>query len=227
MAERPTTAELETWRVAELPDDFADRVLARLDEAGPSTDDAMPIDADDGREPISPMRTLPRPRPRATASLGIVGIAAAAALLLLWLLRPAPPVPPAPPSSVALAITTPSSPPASGLDPAALRRTLDIQLIGYARLCYEAFVVSSGVVASGQLLLELEIVRRDGRGVVSRAEFDPISELDDPMLRDCILDRARGLVFDPPQGDAPVELEVPFEFQDPWAPAAVATDDHS
>jgi hypothetical protein len=218
MTEQPTPSELETWRVAELSDDFADRVLARLaDEAAIGDDANMPDATHEDRQPVPPLRALSRPRPSSTERLGFVCIAAAAALALLWLLRPAPPVPGSPPPRVPVAIAPPILAEGTGLDREAIRRTLGSQFNGYARLCYEALAISSGHPVSGQLLLHLDVVRSGGRGVVTRAELDSISELEDPVFRECILARARTLAFDPPHGDAPVEIVLPLEFQDPWA----------
>lgn len=210
MAERPTMSELQSWRVAELPDDFADRVLARMDEVRTLADDAS--------ESHDPVRLGPPSSRSRTRRVGIVGIACAAgsALLVLWLLRPAPP-PPAPVSTrAAVSVAEPRLPPAAGLTREAIARTLDEQLLPRARLCHDA-LIDTGTVGSGQLILELDVTRRGGRGVVTRAEFDRASELDEPAFRTCLLDRAWALRFEPPDGDEPVEVVVPLEFHDPWA----------
>lgn len=215
MVERPTMAELESWRVEELSADFAERVLARMDDGVAFEDDAIvPITDPDEAS----VRVTPTPRPRARRA-GVVALAcaAAAAALVLWLLRPVPPSPAPPPPRVTVSIAEPALPAADGLDGETTRRALNERLLPHVRLCYDVFA-SNSTFASGQMILELDVVRRDGRGVVTRAEFDPVSELDDPTFRDCILTRARVMVFDPPRGDAPLELVVPLEFEDPWAP---------
>ncbi|HWB79199.1 MAG TPA: hypothetical protein VG755_29765 [Nannocystaceae bacterium] len=194
MTERPTSADLETWRVADLSDGFADRVLARLYEL-------------DERERVEPTRALPRPR--RTGGVAIACAAVAAALLLLWLLRPAPPVVV---ELRALEIAFPSALEEPGLTRASIRRTLHEQLVPGIELCYEGLQLND-IDAQGQIILELEVVRRGDRGVVARAAFDPISELEQPLFRNCVMDYVNLLAFDPPVGDDPVEIELPFELR--------------
>lgn len=215
MAERPTMSELEMWRVEELSADFAERVLARMDDGVALEDDANVLLTDPDEESV---RVTPMPLPRSRWA-GVVALAcAAAAALVLWLLRPAPPAPSPPPPRMAVSIAEPVLPAAHARDRDAIRRTLDERLLPHVRLCHEWLAINS-TFASGQMILELDVVRRDGRGVVTRAEFDPASELEDPAFRDCILNRARVLTLDPPRAgaEAPLEIVVPLEFQDPWA----------
>lgn len=196
MTERPTSADLEAWRVADLSDGFADRVLARLDRL------------DDAAEPV-PLLPAPKlTRPSASGVVGIACIAVAAALALLWLLRPAPSVIEVRRLEVALAI----APEEPGLTREAIRRTLEEQLVPGIELCYEGLQINEAV-DGGQIILAIDVVRRGDRGVVTRVAFDPISELPQPLFRNCVLDYANMMVFDPPAGTAPVEIEFPFELQ--------------
>lgn len=193
MTERPTSADLETWRVADLPDGFADRVLARLYEL-------------DEPERVEPPRALPRPR--RTGGVAIACAAVAAALLLLWLLRPAPRVV----ELHTLEVSLPLVPEEPGLSRDSIRRTMHEQLVPGIELCYDGLHIND-LDAEGQIILHVEVVRRGDRGVVAHAAFDPISELPQPLFRNCVLDYANLLVFDPPVGPDPVEIEFPFELR--------------
>jgi hypothetical protein len=207
-------AELEMWRVEELPDGFAERVLARMDDELAFDDDASVLLTDPDEEAV---HVTPTPVPRSRWAAVVALACAAAAALVLWLLRPAPQAPSTPPPPrVVVSFAEPVLPADHGLDPESIRRTLAEKLLPHVRLCHEVLAINT-TFASGQMVLELDVVRRDGRGVVTRAEFDPISELEDPSFRDCILTRARVVTFAAPRGEAPVEIEVPLELQDPWA----------
>lgn len=203
MTERPTSADLEAWRVADLSDGFADRVLARLDDR-----DAA----------VEPVPLLPPPKPPTMVRSGVVGIACmavAAALALLWLLQPQPVASPRRLAPLSITAPAPLPPQHRGLDHDAIARAIDEHLRPRAKLCYEAWMIN-GTPTSGQVIIDVEVVRRNGRGVVTHAAIDPRSELDDRPFRDCLLDTARAMLFEAPLGDEPVQIELPIEFRDPW-----------
>lgn len=200
--------ELDAWRVAPLSDDFADQVLARMND----TD--LPLE-------LPPL--TPEPRPRRAPVIVLAGIAAAAAVLaVLWWRSPSPspspsPAPsatPSPPAAPEVAGATEAAP-AAGLSRQAISRTLREDFKPFAEMCHGA-LTNNAVRNAGQVVLELTVVRRDGRGVVTVAEFSRDSELEDPGFRDCLRGRALDLVFDAPADDEPVQIEVPLDFRDPW-----------
>ncbi|MBK8233958.1 MAG: hypothetical protein IPK74_00240 [Deltaproteobacteria bacterium] len=204
--EPPRLPELDAWRVAPLSDDFADQVLARMN------DDDVSLD------PVPPPSP---PRPRRAPVIVLAGIAAAAAVLaVLWWRSPSPSpssepsAAPPPPAALEVAGEIEAAP-AAGLSREAIGRTLREDFMPFAEMCHGALIINA-VQYSGQLVLELTVVRRDGRGVVTVAEFSRDSELEDPGFRDCLRSRALDLVFDAPADDAPVEIEVPLDFRDPW-----------
>jgi hypothetical protein len=96
-----------------------------------------------------------------------------------------------------------------------LRAIAREEFLPMASACYGDLVKHSPN-ARGKVLLHIVVVGHPAAGgVVDSVQLDSGSTLDDPQLMDCLVESMLALSFGaPPEGQARLEFDYPFEFPD-------------
>lgn len=140
---------------------------------------------------------------------------------------PSPPPPEAEDPAMAAPMDGPGAkrPGRSAYETNQVRNTLTKNDVN-VRECYQEFVKVNPPITDGRVMLDWQI---DSDGDVIKADI-VTSEINNPVLHDCLIKVFKGIEFPPPPGDKPVYASFTYVFKkdpnspaDPNAPTPAAT----